>query len=132
MQHNFGQKDASFQAAGQFPGIEKLVHRFYDLMETLPEAQKIRDIHPKDLTTSREKLTHFLCLWMGGPEVYRDKFGPTNIPRAHAHLKIGIAERDAWLLCMKKAAADQAYPKQFQTYLLAQLSVPAERVRNSD
>lgn len=132
MKLNFGQKDASFQAAGKFFGVEKLVNRFYDLMEGQPEAQKIREMHPKDLTTSREKLTHFLCIWLGGPEEFREKFGPTNIPRVHAHLKIGIAERNAWLHCMKEAVAEQPYDQEFKTYLLVQLAVPAERVRNSD
>jgi len=47
----------------------------------------------------------------------------------HQHLSVASAERDAWLLCMKKAADDQPYQLSFKKYLLEQLFVPAERVR---
>lgn len=38
----YGVGDASYQAAGGEVGIRKLVDDFYDAMERLPEAQKIR------------------------------------------------------------------------------------------
>jgi len=65
---------------------------------------------------------------MGGPKLYTEKYGSINIPRDHAHLTIGEAERDAWLLCMEKAIALQHYPQDFAIYLLAQLRIPAERI----
>jgi hemoglobin len=58
-----------------------------------------------------------------------EKYGSINIPQAHKHFKIGKQERDAWLLCMEKAIAQQPYRASFKTYLLEQLSIPAERVR---
>jgi hemoglobin len=125
----YGVEDASFRAAGEYEGIKALVDGFYDAMEVLPAAKKIRDMHPKDLTESRDKLTRFLCGWLGGPRLYREKYGPIAIPRAHAHLPIGEAERDAWLLCMEEALKSQAYPEEFKTYLMTQLFVPAERCR---
>ncbi|MAE21108.1 MAG: group II truncated hemoglobin [Pseudomonadota bacterium] len=125
----YGQGDASFQAAGQYEGIHALVDAFYDAMETLPEARRIRDMHPQDLTESRDKLTRFLCGWLGGPKLYREKYGAIAIPRAHAHLPIGEAERDAWLACMREALTTQPYPDEFKTYLMTQLFVPAERCR---
>ena len=99
-----------------------------DATDTLPEAAIIRAMHRQDLTESRDKLTLFLSGWMGGPKLYHEKYGGINIPRSHAHLPIGEAERDAWLLCMKRAIAKQNYRPEFSTYLLTQLSVPAERI----
>lgn len=128
----FGQGDATYQAAGGFEGILKLVTAFYGYMEHLPEARRIRAMHPKDLDLSIDKLACFLSGWMGGPRLYREKYGPIAIPHAHSHLDIGSAERDAWLLCMKKALAEQGYPQDLQDYLLKQLAVPAERCRNRD
>lgn len=128
----YGQADATYQAAGEYDGIKKLVDDFYDIMGELKESQHIRDMHPDDLDVTRDKLTRFLCAWTGGPRLYREKYGPISIPQAHAHLTIGSEERDAWLLCMKKALAKQDYPQDFQDYMITQLAVPAERCRNAD
>ena len=125
----FGFQDTSFKAAGGFEGIKQLVDCFYDFMEQLPEAKTIRAMHPEALATSRDKLTHFLCGWLGGPRVYAEKYGPINIPQVHRRFAIGERERDAWLLCMAKAIEQQPYDTSFKVYLLHQLSIPAERVR---
>jgi hemoglobin len=125
----YGDGDASFQAAGGEAGIRALVDSFYDFMDSLPEARRIRGMHPADLGESRDKLARFLCGWLGGPRRYREKYGPISIPGVHAHLPIGEADRDAWLECMRRAAAEQPHADAFRAYLLAQLAIPAERVR---
>jgi hemoglobin len=125
----FGHQDFSFKAAGELEGVTTLVNCFYDFMETLPEAKDIRVMHPKDLSTSRDKLIVFLCGWLGGPRNYAKKYGPISIPQAHSHLEVGVDKRDAWLLCMEKALEQQPYEESFKTYLLQQLSMPAERIR---
>lgn len=124
----YGFSDNSFQAAGGSDGVRKLVDDFYQEMDTLPEAAIIRKMHKPDLAESRDKLTLFLCGWMGGPRNYHEKYGNINIPRSHAHLPIGEAERDAWLLCMERAIARQNYAPEFSVYLLEQLRIPAERI----
>lgn len=124
----YGFSDTSFQAAGGIDGIRQLVDDFYQEMDALQEAVIIRKMHKADLTESRDKLTLFLCGWMGGPSLYHEKYGSINIPRDHAHLPIGAAERDAWLLCMERAIAKQGYSPEFSTYLLQQLRIPAERI----
>ncbi len=128
----YGHQDTSYKAAGEFDGIKRLVDHFYDAMETLPEAKTIREMHPKDLTESRDKLTRFLCGWLGGPKLFSEKYGAIRIPVAHRHLEIGPAERDAWLLCMEVALSHMPYPDDFKRYLIEQLYVPAERSRNKD
>ena len=128
----YGDGDASFQAAGGVTGLRKLVNDFYDLMEQLPKAKEIRDLHPDDLTQSRDKLARFLCGWLGGPKLYREKYGPIRIPSAHTHLNIGSKQRDAWLACMQRALEKQPYAESFKAYLIEQLAVPAERCRTRD
>lgn len=124
----YGFSDSSFQAAGGMEGIRKLVDDFYLEMDTLPQAAIIRKMHKPDLAESRDKLTLFLCGWMGGPKVYQEKYGSINIPRSHAHLPVSEAERDAWLLCMERALEKQNYQPEFSAYLLQQLKIPAERI----
>lgn len=125
----YGQGDASFQAAGMQSGIRKLVDDFYDVMEQHNEAVKIRKMHPVDLAETKDKLTLFLCGWLGGPNLFREKYGHISIPMAHAHLRIGATERDAWLVCMEEALKTQPYVDDFKVYLLKQLAIPAERCR---
>ncbi|OUS13196.1 globin [Gammaproteobacteria bacterium 53_120_T64] len=125
----YGDGDTSFQAAGGQAGIQCLVDCFYDYMESAPEAAAIRGMHPEDLAVTRDKLYCFLCGWLGGEKLFAPKYGPIMIPRAHEHLDIAEPERDAWLLCMEKAVAEQPYAEDFKAYLMRELFVPAERCR---
>jgi len=125
----YGVGDCSYKMAGELVGITQLVDAFYDYMQQLKEAKHIRDMHSKDLSQSRKKLAYFLSGWMGGPKLYADHFGSINIPQAHKHLAVGVAESEAWLLCMQKAVDDQPYAESFKVYLMQQLRVPAERIR---
>jgi len=127
--YQYGTEDASYRAAGELKGITQLVDCFYDYMDKLPEATTIRKMHPKDLALSRDKLTCFLSGWLGGPRLFSEKYGSLSIPKVHQHLSVESNERDAWLLCMKRAAHDQPYEESFKKYLLEQLLVPAERIR---
>jgi len=127
--NQYGIGDCSYRSAGELPGLIQLVDAFYDVMETLPEAKKIRDMHNADLTESRQKLAYFLSGWLGGPKLYSEAFGSINIPGAHRHLPIGAGESDAWILCMQKAVETQPYDESFKLYLIEQLRVPAERIR---
>lgn len=128
---NYGYQDNSYKAAGELEGIRKLVDCFYNIMDELPSAKKIRNMHPEDLSVSKDKLTHFLSGWLGGPRTYPEKYGRISIPEVHQHLVIHEQERDAWLLCMKQAADQQPYAPSFREYLLEQLAIPAERVRET-
>lgn len=125
----YGVGDCSYKAAGEISGLIKLVDSFYDFMDALPEAKVIRNMHPDDLILSRKKLAYFLSGWLGGPRLYSENFGPISIPSAHQSLPINVDEREAWLLCMQKAIAQQPYEPSFKQYLISQLRIPAERIR---
>ncbi len=126
---SYGHGDSTYKAVGAYAGLIKLVDRFYDAMDSLPQAAKIRAMHRSDLAQSRMKLVYFLSGWMGGPQIYQEKFGGINIPQAHAHLLIDESDRDAWLRCMQFALSELDYPQDLQDYLMTQLFHPAERIR---
>ncbi len=128
MKYKYGELDASYHAAGGLEGITQLVESFYCYMQQLAEAKSIRDMHPKDLTVTKDKLVCFLSGWLGGPRLYGEKYGSLSIPMAHKHLDISLDEKEAWLLCMQKAADEQPYEESFKKYLLQQLAFPAERI----
>lgn len=129
----FGQGDASYQAAGGYDGIKALVDDFYREMSTLPEARGIWAMHNhENMALIHDKLTRFLCSWTGGPRLFREKYGTISIPSFHQQFPIGLAERDAWLLCMKRAADKQPYTEEFKAYFLEQLYRPADFSRSRE
>jgi hemoglobin len=125
----YGRGDASYLAAGGQEGIFVLVDNFFDRMGDDARFKTIWDMHPDDKEVSRDKLARFLCGWLGGPKLYREKYGAIGIPRVHAHLAITTPERDQWLTCMSESVAEQSFAPEFKTYLMEQLFVPAEAVR---
>ena len=131
-QRYFGEDDVPYQAAGGEAGIRQLCKAFYRAMDELPEAATIRAMHKEDLSELEDKLSLFLCGWLGGPIRYRDKYGPIVIPQAHAHLDIGPEERDAWLQCMQVALDQQEYTPEFKTYMMQSLWMPAELCRTRE
>ena len=118
-----------FERIGGIEVITQLVERFYHHMKTLPEAATIRALHPADLGPVKRVLVNFLTEWMGGPQAYSVERGHPRLRRKHLPFPIGAAERDAWMLCMQRALAVQPYGNELKDYLLAALSIPAERVR---
>lgn len=125
----YGTDDASFQAAGGVDGLRRLIDNFFDRMGSDDRFATIHAMHPDDREMSRDKLHRFLCGWLGGPKLYREKYGSIGIPRVHAHLPITTAERDQWLTCMKESVEEQQFAADFKKYLMEQLYVPAEAVR---
>ena len=82
--------------------IRAIVEAFYDVMDSDEKAKTIRQMHPEDLTSSREKLFMFLTGWTGGPQLYIERYGHPFLRRRHLPFKIGEEERDQWIYCMTK------------------------------
>ncbi len=121
----------AFHLLGGLAGVRVLANCFYDIMGEIPEARKIRDMHPANLEQTRENLSIFLSGWLGGPPLYREKYGAVNLTEVHAHLEIDAADRDMWLFCMEQALNKQVIADDFRTYLLKRFQVPAEKIRTA-
>ena len=122
----------SFERIGGDEGLKKLVNDFYDYMETLPEAKTIRDLHPKDLRSAREKLFMFLSGWMGGPDRYIAAFGHPRLRARHLPFPIGTEERDQWLMCMQKALDDLDIDTMFRQQLMSAFTQTANHMVNTE
>ena len=119
-----------YELMGGETGVRKLVDRFYDLMDTSPEAAEIRAIHPKSLKGSREKFFMFLTGWSGGPQLYIEKFGHPALRRRHAPFSIGKLESNQWAWCMHKALGEMDMHEEVRTYLKNHFSDATEFLRN--
>ena len=96
-----------YEALGGPDAVRRLVDRFYDLMDELPETHGLRQLHPDDLAGSRQSLFEFLSGWFGGPPLYIEKKGHPRLRMRHMPFAIGPAERDQWMLCMRTALDEQ-------------------------
>jgi hemoglobin len=110
--------------------IRELVKRFYQLMDTLPEAKTIRTMHAKDLRGSREKLFMFLSGWLGGPQLYVEKYGHPRLRQRHLPFAIDTAARDQWMYCMRQALSDVGIEESLRDELLAAFAKTADFMRN--
>ncbi|MBY0266156.1 MAG: group II truncated hemoglobin [Burkholderiales bacterium] len=119
-----------YAALGGDTAVRRLVDRFYDLMDTVPEYYGIRKLHPADLSGSRDKLYMFLSGWLGGPSLYIEKYGHPMLRARHLPFAIGVAERDAWLACMLQAMEDEGVEEALRAALLKAFYGTADWMRN--
>jgi len=120
-----------YDSIGGEQKVRALVDRFYDLMDTLPEAAGIRALHPETLDESRNKLFWFLSGWMGGPQLYVERFGHPRLRARHLPFPIGESERDQWLLCMNKSLEENVRDPLMRQQLSRSLAQLADFMRNT-
>ena len=124
------QEPTPYKRLGGEPGVRALVDRFYDLMDSLPEAYEIRKLHPQDLAGSRDKLFKFLSGWLGGPPLYIQEHGHPRLRARHLPFPIGEQERDQWLLCMAQAMDELEIDEPLKQDLQTAFSQTADHMRN--
>lgn len=56
-----------YERLGGTETLQKIVDRFYDLMDSDPAYAQLRAMHAADLSPMRKSLTGFLAGWSGGP-----------------------------------------------------------------
>ena len=119
-----------FELLGREAGVQRLVERFYELMNTLPEASEVRGLHPDDLSVSTDKLYKFLCGFFGGPTLYIKEYGHPALRARHLPFKIDESARDQWLLCMFQAIDEQVSDKFLADQVKASFYRTADHMRN--
>lgn len=120
-----------FEWIGGEANVKALVERFYDLMELEPAYRALRGVHGADLVNARQRLYWFLTGWLGGPQLYTERFGHPALRARHMPFKIGILERDQWLACMDQAMGETAVPEALRERLKASFYKTADWMRNT-
>lgn len=119
-----------YELIGGERAVANLVTRFYELMDALPAAQGIRAMHAPDLGDAPEKLRLFLTGWLGGPNVYVERYGPPFLRARHLPFAIGTSERDQWMLCMRQALDECIADRALRDKLYEALWGLANHMRN--
>lgn len=132
------QKPVNFyQVLGEETGIRDLVHHFYHYMETDPKAIDCLNAHEtiegKIPHSVKEKLFEFLSGWLGGPNLFVEKYGHPRMRARHMHVQIGEAERDQWLYCMNMALKHHTKIKnKYKVELANSFAALAYRIQNQE
>jgi hemoglobin len=121
-----------YEGLGGEEGIRRLVDRFYDLMDTAPEAVHVRALHAASLKRSREKLFMYLSGWTGGPPLYEAQYGHPRLRARHLPFTIGTRERDEWLWCMEKALGEHDTSDELREFLRQRIRQLADHMRNQE
>ncbi|MBL8481943.1 MAG: group II truncated hemoglobin [Rhodocyclaceae bacterium] len=119
-----------YEALGGADTVRRLVDTFYRHMDELPEAYGIRKLHPPDLAGSAQKLFMFLSGWLGGPQLFIERYGHPRLRARHLPFPIGVAERDQWLHCMQLAMDECIADADLRARLFKALSDLADHMRN--
>ena len=119
-----------YERIGGEAAIRRLVQRFYHHMDQLSEAKVIRDMHARDLHDAEEKLFMFFSGWMGGPDLYIERYGHPRLRMRHMPFAIDESARDEWMLCMRHALEDVVDDQVLRDELTAALYGVADFMRN--
>jgi hemoglobin len=122
--------DSVYTRLGGAPAIRALVDRFYELMDELPEAYAVRQLHPESLSGSADSLFKYLSGWFGGPPLYIQERGHPRLRMRHAPYAVGPAVRDEWLLCMRQTLTEQIADEALRTGVIRAFTDMAEHMVN--
>lgn len=126
------QTETLYNAIGGDDAVRALVRRFYELMDTLPEAALCRSLHPADLGGSAEKFYEYLSGWLGGPPLYTEKRGHPRLRQRHFVAEIGVQARDEWLLCFTRALEETVAHPQLRAIILEPVARLAHHMQNKE
>lgn len=121
-----------YEAIGGEATIRRLVARFYELMDSLPEAKACRAVHPPSLDRAADRLYEYLTGWLGGPPLFTDRHGPPMLRRRHFVAAIGGPEIDGWLTCFRRAWDETVEDLRATELVLPRIEALARHMRNRE
>lgn len=125
------QTPSAYSLLGGAEKLRELIDRFYDLMELEEEFKELRALHPPSTEGSRDKLFWFLSGWLGGPDLFIERFGHPRLRARHLPYAIASRERDQWMTCMAVAMQQVGVEEDLRDRLLTALYQTADWMRNT-
>ncbi|MBS0237810.1 MAG: group II truncated hemoglobin [Proteobacteria bacterium] len=123
-----------YDLVGGEDGIHRLVEVFYDIIESEPEGRVLHILHLRGhgVAHSRIEQFNFLSGFLGGPRLYVEKFGHSDVRQMHAHVEIDAEARDAWLKCMSMAIDRVGLAPDIKGQLMTNFTRVAMMLKNKD
>ena len=123
-----------YDRVGGEAGIRALVETFYDIIEKEPEGEVLHLLHMRGqgVAHSRIEQFNFLSGFLGGPRLYVEKYGHSDVREMHAHVEIDAEARDTWLKCMRIAIDRVGLNADVKAALMAHFEPVAAKLKNKD
>lgn len=96
-------RETPFERIGGRLVIERMVNRFYDLVEHDPAYAELRAMHAPNLAPTRISLADFFTGWMGGSRHWFDARPGACIMSVHSGLGVTRQTADQWVGAMRQA-----------------------------
>ena len=110
-------------------GFEQLTKAFY---RRVREDELIGPMYPdKDWAGAEERLREFLLFRFGAVTKYLEKRGHPRLRARHMPFRIGIAERDRWVLLMGEATEEVVADAGVRDALMEFFAKVADFLRNT-
>ena len=113
-------RQSIYDQVGGAEGVEQLVNTFCDILETTEAGKPVYLLHLRGhgMAHARMEQFNFFSGMFGGPKLYAEKWGHSNVRQIHEHVEIGEAESQAWLTCMAMTLDKLSYPAQLKQILM--------------
>lgn len=108
-----------------------MAERFYDIMQSDPQARELLNMHPQPMQGIRQRFFEFLSGWLGGPQLFVEKYGHPRLRARHLPFKIDPKMRDQWLHCMYQVLDEQVKDALLKQQLKAQFTQLAHHMINT-
>lgn len=129
-EHQFDADNSPYKTIGGDKRVRALVNAFYAHMENDSEFASTFSLYPEKISESREKLYMFISGWLGGPELYVNKYGHPRLKGRHMPFVIGELQRDHWLKCMQMAMDEVKVEGELRSFLDARFAHVANFMMN--
>lgn len=127
-------KSLAYELVGGEKGVRRLVEEFYDIVEKEPEGRVLHILHLRGhgIPHARIEQFHFLSGFLGGPRLYVERYGHSDVRQMHKHVEINAAARDAWLKCMSMAIDRVGIDVDVKHQLMTNFTRVAMMLKNTD
>lgn len=116
--------EKALSAAGGEEGIKRLITAFYHFMDTLPEAEPIRSLQRGARGRYIDNFMNLFLVWIGGRDPNQATLGEKHTVVFSA--AITQKQKQAWLLCLRRALDEQHYENLYKRFVMVQFSIYAE------
>lgn len=123
-----------YSRLGGEKAVRDLVEVFYDIIDFEPEGHALKLLHLRGhgVAHSRIEQFNFLSGFFGGPKLYAEKHGHSNVREMHHHVEINAEARDAWLKCMTIAMNRLNIDPKTTVDIMQHFRVVAHNLKNRD
>ncbi|HVJ32828.1 MAG TPA: group II truncated hemoglobin [Terriglobia bacterium] len=127
-----GRVPVLYEQMGGEAEVRRLVETFYDIVEHEPEGAPLHLLHLRGhgVAHSRIEQFNFLSGFLGGPRLYVERYGHSDVRQMHAHVAIDRMARDAWLRCMEMAIDRIGLSAELKTALMRHFTRVADMLIN--